>query len=65
MLVMAAVLDILRKHSQDSEEMETQTHGASWPTSVGLLPSIHFSFPGGAPPPFSAPKALGSAFSLA
>ena len=40
MLVIAAVLDILRKRSQDSEEMEMQTHGASRPTSVGLLPSI-------------------------
>lgn len=40
MLVIGAVLNILRECSQDSEEMEMQTHRASWPTSVGLLPSI-------------------------
>ena len=40
MLVIATVLDILRKRSQDSEEVEMQTHGALRPTSVGLLPSV-------------------------
>lgn len=68
MLVIGAVLDILRECSQDSEEMEMQTHRASWPTSVGLLPSITSPllpatvisrFPGGALLHFQLPGLKG------